>query len=279
MRADLHIHTYYSDGKYSPHEIARRAAEAGLDLISMTDHDSLEGLPEKRAAAREAGLSFIAGWEVSSYAGDAKVHVLGYGCRPCAAYEQFLEERKRGALVRAEEMIAKGNAYFHLSLSLADAERFHLKKSAPLHTMHVVSAFSERLGIGKGELYLSAFASGRPCYSGRMRPAPQDAIRVIHASGGIASLAHPGRIPLDEESRFALMNELADGGLDGIECYHSDHTFTEAERFASFARERGLLITGGSDFHAEGRNRVIGQPPFRPSEALLEVFSRLEGSK
>ena len=75
------------------------------------------------------------------------------------------------------------------------------------------------------------------------------------------------------------MNELADGGLDGIECYHSDHTFTEAERFASFARERGLLITGGSDFHAEGRNRVIGQPPFRPSEALLEVFSRLEGSK
>ena len=62
MRADLHIHTYYSDGKYSPHEIARRAAEAGLDLISMTDHDSLEGLPEKRAAAREAGLSFIAGW-------------------------------------------------------------------------------------------------------------------------------------------------------------------------------------------------------------------------
>ena len=112
-----------------------------------------------------------------------------------------------------------------------------------------------------------------------MRPAPQDAIRVIHASGGIASLAHPGRIPLDGDARFALMNELADGGLDGIECYHSDHTFTEAERFASFACERGLLITGGSDFHAEGRNRVIGQPPFRPSEALLEVFSRLEGSK
>lgn len=98
MRADLHIHTYYSDGKYSPQEIASRAREAGLALISMTDIDSLEGLVEKRAAAKEEGLAFVAGWEVSSYEGAAKVHVLGYGCKPCKAYESFLSARREGAL-------------------------------------------------------------------------------------------------------------------------------------------------------------------------------------
>ena len=112
MRADLHIHTYYSDGAYSPREIAARAARAGVDLISMTDHDSLEGLPAKRAAAREAGLAYVSGWEVSSYAGDAKVHVLGYGCAPCEAYENFLAARREGAIVRAKDMIEKANAYF-----------------------------------------------------------------------------------------------------------------------------------------------------------------------
>ena len=279
MRADLHIHTYYSDGKYSPRDIAARAAQAGVELISMTDHDSLEGLEEKRAAARAEGLKYVAGWEVSSYAGDAKVHVLGYGCSPCAAYTDFLAARREGALVRARDMIAKGNAYFHLGVTLSDAERFHLKKEAPLHTMHVVTAFAERLGIEKGELYLSAFASGKPCYSSLCRPAPQDAVDIIHASGGIASLAHPGRIPLAQGERLALMDALVSGGLDGIECYHSDHTPVEAEAFAAYARARGLLITGGSDFHAEGRNRTVGLPPFEPSEALLARLLRPEGSR
>ena len=279
MRADLHIHTYYSDGKYSPQEIASRAREAGLALISMTDHDSLEGLVEKRAAAKEEGLAFVAGWEVSSYEGAAKVHVLGYGCKPCKAYESFLTARREGALARAQEMIEKGNAFFHLDVTLADAERFHLKKQAPLHTMHIVTAFSQRLGVKKGELYLSAFAAGCPCYSDLCRPTPFDAVAVIHAAGGIASLAHPGRIPMERDAKFALMDRLVEAGLDSIECYHSDHTPNEAETFAAYARDRGLYETGGSDFHVEGRNRVIGLPPFEPSEALLAALSRAEGDQ
>ena len=277
MRADLHIHTYYSDGKYPPEELARRAKAAGLSLISLTDHDSLAGLNEKRAAAEGEGLSFVSGWEVSAYEGEAKVHVLGYGCLPDAAYEDFLEERRRGALARAEEMIRKGNRYFSLHLTLADAERFHLKKEAPLHTMHVVSAFSQKLGVKRGALYLSAFSAGKPCCSDIGRPTPFDALRVIHASGGIASLAHPGRIPLPEQEKFALIDALVAAGLDGIECVHSDHTCDEAEKFARYAAAHGLLVTGGSDYHAEGRNREIGLPPFTPSEALLAAFSRLGG--
>ena len=279
MRADLHIHTYYSDGAYSPAQIAAMAREAGLSLISMTDHDSLAGLEEKTRAAADCGLSYVPGWEVSAYRGDLKVHILGYGCRICAPYEQFLRARREGALARAEDIIARANEYFGLDVTLADAERFHQKKDAPLHTMHIVAAFAERLGRDKGDLYAAAFEPGKPCHSLIGRPSPQDAIDVIHASGGIAVLAHPGRIKLSAERRFSLMDELVGRGLDGIECSHSDHTEEQTAQFAAYARLRGLLQTGGSDFHAEGRNRVIGQPPFSPSEELLAAFRRLGGSK
>ena len=279
MRADLHIHTYYSDGVFSPAQIAAMAREAGLSLISMTDHDSLAGLEEKTRAAADSGLSYMPGWEVSAYRGDLKVHILGYGCRICAPYEQFLRARREGALARAEDIIARANEYFGLDVTLADAERFHQKKDAPLHTMHIVAAFAERLDRDNGDLYAAAFEPGKPCHSLIGRPSPQDAIDVIHASGGIAVLAHPGRIKLSAERRFSLMDELVGRGLDGIECSHSDHTEEQTAQFAAYARLRGLLQTGGSDFHAEGRSRVIGQPPFSPSEELLAAFRRLCGSK
>lgn len=280
MRADLHLHTVYSDGAYPPAEIAARAGAAGLDLISMTDHDSLEGMQEKRAAAAAAGLAFIAGWEVSSYAGAAKVHVLGYGCKPNVAYAAFLEKRREGALLRAEEMIEKANGVFGLSLTLDDAEKFHLKKSAPLHTMHVVGAYAARLGRRKGELYVEYFSAGKPCYSDKMRPTPFDAIGIIHATGGVACVAHPGRIPLAFEAREKLLDELVAHGLDGIEYTHSDHTEEERAYFRAYGKAHGLLLTGGSDFHAEGmRGRVIGQPPFCPDERLLEAFARLRESE
>ena len=280
VRADLHLHTVYSDGAYPPAELALRAKAAGAELISMTDHDSLEGYEEKRAAAEAAGLSYVAGWEVSSYEGEAKVHILGYGCRPNGAYAAFLEERRRGALVRAAEMIKKANACFSLSLTLDDAEAYHLKKDAPLHTMHVVAAFASRLGAKKGDLYLAYFSAGKPCYSGACRPAPQDALSVIHAAGGLAVLAHPGRIPLPSEERENLMDALVGEGLDGIEYIHSDHTEEERAYFEAYGRKHGLYLTGGSDYHAEGmRRRAIAQPPFFPESRLLEAFARFRESE
>ena len=162
MRADLHIHTYYSDGAYSPAQIAAMAKAAGLSLISMTDHDSLAGLEEKAQAARAQGLSYVPGWEVSAYQGELKVHILGYGCRICAPYEQFLRARIAGAVERAKDIIAKANEYFGLDVTLAEAERFHQKKDAPLHTMHIVAAFAARLGCNKGDLYAAAFERASP---------------------------------------------------------------------------------------------------------------------
>ncbi len=275
MRADLHLHSFCSDGKYAPSEIAARCKEAGLALFSLTDHDSMEGVPEALSAAQALGITCVPGWEVSAYE-DVKVHVLGYGCERGEAYFSFLEERKKGALVRAEDMIRKGNAYLNLSVRLKDALALRVNEDAPLHTMHVVRAFARAMGKEGDEmrslaakLYLELFDRGKPAYSALCRPSPEDALKVIHASGGIAVVAHPGRIRLSEGEKFALLDRLAGEGLDGIECFYTTHTEEETRAFCAYAEAHGLLQTGGSDFHMEDNVHFVGKPDFAPDERLL----------
>ncbi len=272
MRADLHIHTYYSDGKHTPAEIARMAKESGVDLISMTDHDSMDGMEEKEGAARACGLLFVRGWEVSAYAG-CKVHVLGYQCRKNAIYDAFLRERKEGALLRAEDILKKANAFLGIHVTIGDAIAEMAVKDSPIHTMHIVRAVAKAAGEAPSALYTSLFDVGKPAYSEIGRPSPYDALEVIHGTGGIAVLAHPARIGMGEEEKLRLMDSLTDRGLDGIETIHSQHTPEETEYFGRYARERGLLTTGGSDFHAEGSPRKIGLPPFEPGERLLSALA------
>lgn len=272
MRADLHLHSSYSDGAYPPREIARRVAAAGVGLFSLTDHDGMEGEEEARAAAKEFGLAFVSGWEISSYAEEGKVHVLGYGCRRGKAYEIFLEERIRGGYLRAEDSLKKANARFSLSLTMEDVLREQTEKSAPVHTVHVVRAVARAIGIPSEKVYSAYFAKGKAAYSALYRPTPEEAVSVIHACGGIAVLAHPGRLGADCAAREALADRLCAVGLDGIECFYTSHTVRETERFRAYAKARGLLETGGSDFHADGRGEAVGQPEFRPSERLLRAL-------
>lgn len=271
MRADLHLHTVYSDGAFTPQELAARAAAAGVEFLSMTDHDNMSGMAEKAAAAASCGLRFVPGWEVSSYEG-GKVHVLGYRCAAGPAYEAFLEERRRGGTLRARDMVEKANACLGLDVTMSEVERFHLKKETPLHTMHVVRAFSVRLKRKLKEVYAAYFDKGMPAYSDLFRPSPSEAIRVIHALGGIAVLAHPGRIALPFCEREALIARLCAEGLDGIECVYTAHTAEETEYFLRIAERCGLLVTGGSDFHADGGRRVLGMPAFYPSDRLLSAL-------
>lgn len=273
--ADLHLHSTCSDGKYPPAEVAARCKAAGLALFSLTDHDSMEGVSEALAAAEQLGITCVPGWEVSAY-DDVKVHILGYGCERGEAYFAFLEERKKGALVRAEDMIEKGNACLGLSVRLEEALALRVNEDAPLHTMHVVRAFARALGKEGDEmralsakLYLELFDRGKPAYSGLARPSPEDALTVIHLSGGIAVLAHPGRIRLSEGEKGALFDRLVKEGLDGIECYYTTHTEEETRAFCAYAAAHGLLQTGGSDFHMEDGVHSVGKPAFAPDERLL----------
>jgi len=266
LRADLHLHTVYSDGLFSPEEVARRAREAGVEAVSFTDHDTLENAEEKRAAAEKYGLKYVSGWEISAYDGAVKVHVLGYGCTAGAAYKAFSAKLRAGASERIADMKNKANALFRLSLSESDFQRELLAEHAALHTMHVVRAYAKKLGVPAGELYLNYFAAGKPAYSSVGRPTPEEAVEVIHAMGGIAVLAHPGRIYGDED----IAERLAGNGLDGIECYYTTHTVSDTEYFLSLSKRYGLFVTGGSDFHADDGVHRIGQPAFFMDRTLRE---------
>lgn len=302
MIADLHIHSLCSDGALFPAELARRAKKNGVQLFSLTDHDTLAGEGEAAEAARALGLRFVRGIEISAYLGATKVHVLGYGCAEGKAYEKFLSDRVTGAKARAEDIVAKANAHFGFHVTLDDVEAYHVRKDTPLHTMHVVRAFGEKLHRDAGPLYGEAFAFGGPAFAGECRPTPFEAVGVIHRTGGIAVLAHPGRIfcltaeemkrwrETDDERikeqldaagrvrRIQIMEKLADAGLDGIECIYTRHTAIETEEFLAFAAARHLYVTGGSDFHAEGASALLGQPPFDADAALTERLLGLEGS-
>ncbi len=268
MLADLHVHSIYSDGWYTPKELCRRAKARGLSLLSVTDHDTLAGEADKRAAAKEYGLQYLTGWEISAYDRENKMHVLGYGCQLNAAYHDFMETRKRSALLRAKESVEKLQGE-GVEITLEGVLSQRSKPDLPVHTMHIARAAAKALSIPEGEAYLRYLAYGKIAHSLIGRPSPKEAIDCIHACGGIAVLAHPGRILLSDEEKETTVISLAKEGLDGIEGVYTTHTQRETEYFRGLAARLGLLVTGGSDTHFEEESHRIGLPRFTPSEELL----------
>ena len=274
-RADFHTHSVFSDGMYTPDELCRRARFSGVEALSITDHDTMNGLEEKRTAAEKYGLTYIDGWEISAYDHGEKIHVLGYGCECGEAYQRFMRVRIEAAWARAEERIAKLN-FIGVPVTKEDVLACQADKTSPLHTMHVARAATKYLDMTEGEVYVRYLGRGKAAESTIGRPSPIEAIDCIHASGGVAVLAHPGRIRLQEEEKEALILSLRERGLDGIECYYSTHTPLQTEEYLSIANRLGLLVSGGSDTHWEDGSRSFGSPVFYASEELIAC---LKGGK
>ncbi len=276
MLADLHMHSIYSDGLYSPDEICRKAKSRGLSLVSITDHDTMSGEEVKWAAAKRHGLAYVSGWEISAYEGDQKIHILGYGCEQSEAYHAFMEQRKKGALLRAQDSVQKMQN-LGVDVTMDDVYVQLSSPDLPIHTMHVARAIAGKLGVSDSEAYLQYLGYGKPANSPLGRPTPKEAIECIRACGGVSSIAHPGRITMPFEEREKTLRALAKIGADGIEIYYTSHTEEETEYFLRLSKELGLLVTGGSDTHYEENDadkihekHRIGSPSFIPSKELLE---------
>ncbi len=269
MFADLHLHSVYSDGWYTPEELCKRAVSRGLSLISITDHDTMAGLEVKRECAARHGLLYLSGWEISAYDKDNKIHILGYNCAQNVAYDDFTRRCAEGAFLRAEDSVRKLQGV-GISVTVEEVLAERSAPDLPVHTMHVARAIARKLKITETAAYAEFLGYGKIASSMLGRPTPQEAIDCIHACGGIASIAHPGRIFLSFEERERLIFDLADYGLDGIECTYTTHTKEDAEYFLALSRKLGLLATGGSDTHFEETSHQIGSPRFTPSAELLE---------
>ncbi|MDE6597039.1 MAG: PHP domain-containing protein [Clostridia bacterium] len=271
IRADLHIHTYFSDGLMSPAEVVNEAAVNGLNVIAVTDHDTMLATGEVSALAKERGIISVRGIEVSAYEGELKLHTLGYNVDyKCSDYKSFAKRLYDGSVKRAEDIIYKLNKN-GVALSMEEVLAQKTVNDTPIHGMHI-----SRAGAAKGyasspfNFYLKYLAGGKCASSCICRLTPEETIEVIDACGGFASLAHPARIDLDRSGVAALVKKLVPLGLGGIEGVYSTHTANDTAYYKELAKTYRLVLTGGSDTHYKEGNKKIGTPAFYIDEALAE---------
>lgn len=273
MRADLHIHSYYSDGLISPAGIADMCVKNGVELAALTDHDNMNGCASFKEECIKRGVKSVCGIEISAYT-DVKVHILGYNLNAsCLKYREFESFIKEGAMTRTADILSKLKKR-GISLSFGDVLRERKCERSPIHTMYIARAAARKgYSSSPSAFYAEMLAPGRPAYSALGRPSPEYALEVIAECGGFSSLAHPGRITLPPDRRYALVEKLAACGLRGIEAVYSGHTEEETAYFKEIAAKLSLLITGGSDTHYAEGSRSVGTPEFYPSEELLAALN------
>lgn len=277
-RADLHTHSARGDGLLEPGELARRAHAIGLACLALTDHDSVAGVEEARAVGASLGLQVIAGVELSVRDVDAQGHrsddhLLGYCLDPAApALRASLERLQRERVAMAEETIA---ALARLGVPVDPARVAQLAAGAVVTRPHLARALVEAGHVAsEREAFERFLGTGKPAAPERPAPAPAAAIQVVRAAGGAAGLAHPVfRHTPDWAARLervpARLDRLREAGLVAVECFYPDASPAITEQLLAWTRERGLVATGGSDYH--GPDKAPGAPLGHSAVALEQV--------
>lgn len=244
-RVDLHLHSTASDGRFSPAEIVRKAAEAGLTGIALTDHDTVDGLaPALEAARALPHLKVIPGIEISTDVPQGEVHLLGYFIdythRELLAN---LDRMRNSRQQRAQAMIAKLKS---LGLPIEWERVQEIAGSGSIGRPHIAQALLEKGYITSiKEAFTRYLSWGGPAYVARDKMTPLEAARLILQANGLPVLAHP----LTFNDPEALVVELKAGGLVGIEAYYAGYTAEEIKKLVSLADKYGLIATGGTDYH------------------------------
>lgn len=273
MRADLHTHTYYSDGGQSPRDVVSAAKRSGVNIISVTDHDNSNGTDETRELAQKSGIIAVDGEEISAYLGDIKIHILGYNMdRSSETYKSFHKRLCDGAVARTFDILKKLNDN-GVRISYGEVIRERKCELSPIHATYIAVA-GARKGYASSpwEFYAKYLNWGTVGFSCIERPSPEETVKFITDCGGLSSLAHPARISMDTGEVEELVVRLASLGLSGIEAVYSGHTVKETQYYKELAERFSLLITGGSDTHHTGGTRRVGQPVFYPDERLLSAL-------
>ena len=250
MKLDMHTHSTASDGQYSPEKLVSMAHELDLEFFSITDHDSISGLEAACYEAKIKGIRFVPGIEISAQENE-EIHVLGYGIdykNPLIikACEKYAFDRDNRAERICEYLGSKG-------IAVSMKEIHEIAGDSVIGRPHFAT-YLLREGYVKErkeafDLYLdtSEFADA----TGRKEPTVEDAISIIHSVGGKAVLAHPGFIKKDTECLELFIKKAKDAGLDGIECFYSQHSAEKTKLYLSYASKYDLKISAGSDFHGE----------------------------
>jgi len=252
---DLHTHSTYSDGTESPATVVTLAVRQDLSALALTDHDTLDGVPEARRAAAAAGIDLIPGVELSVDWEGGGMHLLAYWIEPGPGpLADRLEDIREGRAARNLEILA---ALRDLGIDITMEEILAVAGPGVVGRPHFARVLVDGGHAANGrDAFDRYLARGRPAYRPRLRPGIEEAIHLVHRSGGAAVVAHPHTLAEVAESVEAAFARFGDLGIDGVECYYSEYTPALRRRLADAAHCAGLIATGGSDFHGGNRPGV-----------------------
>jgi len=264
--ADLHLHTYHSDGTRSPREVVDLARDRGLEIIAISDHDNIAAYFEIKQHADERGVTLIPATELSCAYRGVDVHILAYAFDPLneriePALRRFREVRHR----RGYEIVERLNA---LGYAISADRVDQLAAGGAMGRPHVARALVERGYVSSvNEAFDRFLGPGKPGYVEKARFSIEEALSLIHGAHGVLSIAHPSHYPDKEQTVI----DLLDTGIDAVEVFHPDVPDDDRERFTNIAKFRGRFVTGGSDDHGAAKTvETIGT--IRVPEALIETI-------
>jgi len=262
---ELQSHSTFSDGELTPAQVVAAAAQAGVELLALTDHDTVDGLPEAAAAAAEIGIELVPAVEISTIDPRGRdLHICGYLVDPASAALGEQLRHSRGDRERRAERMARALTDLGWALDQATLDartaaagaigRPHLAQAAFTHPDNAARLEQERLN-DPSEFLEAYLIEGRPAFRKREAPTVSQAIELIHAAGGLAVWAHPFWDIDAGPEVLAALDRFAAAGLDGVEAFYVTHTREQTELLAQRATQLGLLSTGSSDFHGPHHRR------------------------
>lgn len=284
MKSDLHIHTNYSDGVFTPEKVVDAAIEAELDVIALTDHDNVLSYEvaqthiAKLKKEKKKIITVIQGIEVNTIYNGEEIHILGYFMDTNNAdFQELIKSQQHARVKQTKEIITLLNKKEGIHIKFDDIKK-QVAPGGSIGRPHLAKAITNVGGTSNViEAYDKYINDRSSVYVQRKTVSPHDAVEIIYDAGGIPVVAHPH----DLDNAAELIKDLMHYGLRGVEAYHRKHSPAIIEYFSSLAEELGLIVTGGSDFHAPNimNGQIVLGKNFVPEwiyDKLVEEKKRLD---
>ena len=256
MKVDLHIHTVYSDGTYTPQAVVDTAIAAGLDAIAITDHDNVLAydIAKKYVKENNCNIEVLPGVEINTIKDNQEIHILGYFMDfENDDFKDMLKSQQTARIKQTEKIVQLLNKKANINVSFEQINSY-VAEGGSIGRPHIAKAIVAAGGaLGVVQAYAKYINDESNVYVQRETISPHDAVEVIYEAGGVPVLAHPCDIPDAEK----LVKELMNYGLRGIEAYHRKHSAAMNEYYTTMAEKYNLIVTGGSDFHSPNPNNVV----------------------
>lgn len=272
MRIDLHTHSIESDGTGTPAQVMREAAVAGLDVVALTDHDTVAGWDEAADTAADVGITFVPGIEVSCHHRGITIHLLSYWHRrDDEDVEAMLNVTRQGRVGRAREMVDRLSVDYPVTWD--DVLGF-AAEGATVGRPHIADALVAKGVVPhRSAAFEKILVPGSKYYVPYLSPDVTAAVRTMRAAGGVPVFAHPGADARGRIVTTSVIESMAQAGLVGLEVDHRDHDESQKIRLARIADGLGLVATGSSDYHGTGKPNQLGENLTSPEayQALIEA--------